>query len=114
MIMAPQMLLRLLMSPALQTRTIHVILNEASGFDEKNGTEGVLRRILTANGCQLDIRRIDRKTDLCELARKMVAENAEIIVAAGGDGTVNAVATALAGTQVALGVLPVGTLNHFA
>jgi diacylglycerol kinase family enzyme len=37
-----------------------------------------------------------------------------VIVAAGGDGTVSAVASTVAGTGVALGVLPLGTLNHFA
>jgi diacylglycerol kinase family enzyme len=37
-----------------------------------------------------------------------------IIVAAGGDGTVSTVASALAGTDRTLGVLPLGTLNHFA
>lgn len=37
-----------------------------------------------------------------------------IVVAGGGDGTINAVASVLVGTGVAFGVLPMGTLNHFA
>jgi diacylglycerol kinase family enzyme len=37
-----------------------------------------------------------------------------MVVAAGGDGTMNAVASALIGTGTAMGVLPLGTLNHFA
>lgn len=36
------------------------------------------------------------------------------VVAAGGDGTVSAVAGKLAGTDLCMGVIPVGTLNHFA
>src|SRR5262249_2923094 len=37
-----------------------------------------------------------------------------MIVAGGGDGTIGTVAAAVAGTETALGVLPLGTLNHFA
>ena len=47
-------------------------------------------------------------------AAREAAHHAGIIVAAGGDGTVSGVAAALAGTETALGVLPLGTLNHFA
>src|SRR5215218_7585967 len=39
---------------------------------------------------------------------------AEAVVAGGGDGTVGSVAGALAGHGMPLGVLPLGTLNHFA
>jgi diacylglycerol kinase family enzyme len=52
--------------------------------------------------------------DLIAFARQVVANGAEIVVAAGGDGTLNAVASVLVGTNVAFGVLPSGTLNHFA
>jgi YegS/Rv2252/BmrU family lipid kinase len=52
--------------------------------------------------------------DICAVARDAVQSGERIVVAAGGDGTINAVATALAGTDRFLGVLPVGTLNHFA
>ncbi len=47
-------------------------------------------------------------------ARKAVEEGVKLVVAGGGDGTINAVASVLAGTDTALGVLPMGTLNHFA
>jgi diacylglycerol kinase family enzyme len=47
-------------------------------------------------------------------AHKAVADKVGIVVAGGGDGTINAVASVMAGTGVAFGVLPLGTLNHFA
>jgi diacylglycerol kinase family enzyme len=51
--------------------------------------------------------------DLSEQARRG-AEQCDIVAAMGGDGTVNAVASALAGTPTPMLVLPAGTLNHFA
>lgn len=47
-------------------------------------------------------------------AKRAVAEHAALVVAGGGDGTINAVASQLVGTDTRLGVLPLGTLNHFA
>jgi diacylglycerol kinase family enzyme len=41
-------------------------------------------------------------------------KSAQIVVAAGGDGTINAVASHIVGTPKKLGILPAGTLNHFA
>ena len=48
------------------------------------------------------------------MAKHAVAEKHSRVAAGGGDGTVNAVAGAVAGTNTALGVIPMGTLNHFA
>lgn len=52
--------------------------------------------------------------EISSLAQRAVQARSHVVVAAGGDGTLNAVASALVGTDVALGVLPLGTLNHFA
>src|SRR5262245_26668790 len=48
------------------------------------------------------------------LARRAVKEGFGRVVAAGGDGTVNHVANGIAGSNAALGILPMGTVNVFA
>ena len=57
---------------------------------------------------------VNHGRELTPIARRYAEDGCRTIVAAGGDGTVNAVASALVGTQSALGVIPLGTLNHFA
>jgi diacylglycerol kinase family enzyme len=52
--------------------------------------------------------------EVAEIARRAVAGNEETIVAGGGDGTVGTVAGEIAATGTKLGVLPLGTFNHFA
>jgi YegS/Rv2252/BmrU family lipid kinase len=95
-------------------RPIAVILNSASGTGK---TEVVRERV--AELCREAGREahITVAVDSDELRRSVeaaLAANPEAIVAGGGDGTLCSVAGALAGRDLPLGVLPLGTLNHFA
>ena len=51
----------------------------------------------------------------CAVRCRAIAERGdELLVVGGGDGTISAAASALVGTETLLGILPLGTLNHFA
>ena len=51
----------------------------------------------------------------CAVRCRAVAERKDpLLIVGGGDGTISAAASALAGTDTLLGILPLGTLNHFA
>ncbi|HVF70932.1 MAG TPA: diacylglycerol kinase family protein [Chthoniobacterales bacterium] len=89
-----------------------VIMNRGAG-----GTDDPEERIvelLKAHGREAQVLHPDDNEDISAVAREAARGDARIIVAAGGDGTISAVAAALVDTEKALGVVPVGTLNHFA
>jgi diacylglycerol kinase family enzyme len=93
-------------------RAITVLLNARAG-GWKSQSVGHIVEAFRAVHCAADIRAVPGDS-VAAAAETAVSAGAETVVAAGGDGTVSAVASALAGTRSVLGVLPLGTLNHFA
>jgi diacylglycerol kinase family enzyme len=90
------------------------ILNSASGSRHGPEVREKLSKIISENGAQARILVASSGAEVPELARRAVKENSEVIVAGGGDGTINAVANELMGSSITLGILPLGTFNHFA
>ncbi len=93
---------------------IHVILNPQAGSQDAAHDEEVIRAAFASHGLSAEIRNPRADGDLTSLVRTCVDEACPIVVVGGGDGSLHAAAGVLAGTKTALGVLPVGTLNHFA
>ena len=91
-----------------------VILNASSGTGDKEAARDRLAELFKEGGLEARIQLARSGEEIVELARRAVRENCQPIVAGGGDGTINAVASEVVGTDRTLGVLPLGTLNHFA
>ena len=99
---------------SLALKEVPVILNGGSGDghggEQARGLEEAFRRA----GLEARLWPFGPGGKVREIARRALEERPAVLVAAGGDGTVSAVADVVRGTDTALGVIPVGTLNHFA
>ncbi len=83
----------------------------------RQGSEDQARRIaqvFDSYGLKANIFLAHSGEEITAAARRAATGTSKLVVAAGGDGTVNAVAAQLIDTDKVLGVLPLGTLNHFA
>jgi diacylglycerol kinase (ATP) len=101
-------------------RTV-LILNPASGLSmlaTNAGTpeehEIAILTALRAHGIEPEVRYTTLEDPGRGLARQAAAEGADVVIAAGGDGTVHEVATGLVGSKSALGIIPLGTMNNLA
>jgi YegS/Rv2252/BmrU family lipid kinase len=102
-------------TPARSARgRISVITNQRAGSGR---AEQLLKQVgegCRALGLDADVQAVQSGEQISDAAARAVRSGAGVVVAAGGDGTVSAVASCLVGTGIPLGVLPLGTLNHFA
>ena len=93
--------------------SIEIILNASAGKDSDDDTAGQLSKLFEAHGIEVRINEARLGSEIVDLAKRAAESDADTVVAGGGDGTISAVAAAIAGTGKRLGVLPMGTLNHF-
>ncbi|MFZ0548150.1 MAG: diacylglycerol kinase family protein [Candidatus Promineifilaceae bacterium] len=93
---------------------VFVVLNPVAGRTQPGEIRKVLRRHFGSPDWQLDIYETSADETIGEVVRKAIADGAERVFAAGGDGTISAVVDGLVGTGVPLGIIPSGTGNVLA
>jgi diacylglycerol kinase family enzyme len=93
---------------------IAVFFNPAAGAGERRDLRTQLAALFAAASLPVQLIALDSSANTAPRVRSALASGAQIAVAAGGDGTVSGVASALVDSSVPLGVIPLGTLNHFA
>ncbi|MCH5225647.1 MAG: diacylglycerol kinase family lipid kinase [Muribaculaceae bacterium] len=96
------------------TKHALLIINPISGTRSKNGLEAIVAERLGLQGFNLETKTTGKPGDAFNWAREAVEEGVDIVVSAGGDGTVNEIANALAFSSTALGILPFGSGNGLA
>src|SRR6476661_10144344 len=93
---------------------VTVLLNRGGGAaaaDPRIGDK--VAAALGAAGLKVDVELVTGSD--CPVRCRAIAERGdELLIVGGGDGTISAAASALVGTKTLLGILPLGTLNHFA
>lgn len=91
-----------------------VIINATAGQGRASTWLEDLAQQFSACGINAKITLVKNGGEIDAAARSAIQQGITILIAGGGDGTVNAVASHVVGTDCVLGVLPLGTLNHFA
>jgi YegS/Rv2252/BmrU family lipid kinase len=92
---------------------IRFIVNPRAGRGKRD-IGNLIRESMGRSGPAFEVLWTRRRGQAEELAREAVGEGADLVVAAGGDGTVHEVACGLAGSEAALGILPCGSGNGLA
>jgi diacylglycerol kinase family enzyme len=93
---------------------IRVVVNAAAGTAAQRDIVAALPGYFAAAGVEAQVELAQPGPDLINAIRRAVEQRPPIIVIGGGDGTLNSAAQLIVGTGITLGVLPLGTLNHFA
>ena len=96
------------------TRRIDVIINHASGAEDKDAIAAHIPEYFASRGLHAQVVIARTAAELTAAAARASAGDAETVVAGGGDGTIATIAGPLVGTDKRLGVLPLGTFNYFA
>ena len=92
-----------------------LVINPISGTSKKEGLADVVsQRILSSLRKEVDVKITTKKGDAYQFACEAVEKGYYGVIAVGGDGTINEVATALCNSDVVLGIIPTGSGNGLA
>ncbi|MNX73594.1 Diacylglycerol kinase [compost metagenome] len=102
--------------PLTGQEPLFIVLNTGSGRGDAQALQDTIRRILDEAGRRYELMPVDDPSRLADVARQAVGRAQDeqgVVIAAGGDGTLNAVAGTVLGQGVPFGILPQGTFNYF-
>ena len=97
-----------------EQKKVFLVINRHAGHKEGAKALEVVVPYLMKKDCLVEYSFTDHRKHATELAEKAAADGFDIVVAVGGDGTVNEVAQGLYGAGVKMGIIPMGSGNGLA
>lgn len=98
----------------IQKRRVVFVINPISGTQDKGPVVSQIKEVIDGDGIDWEIRYTENAGHAVDIAAKAAKEGVDVVVAVGGDGTINEVARSLTETKTALGILPLGSGNGLA
>jgi diacylglycerol kinase (ATP) len=98
---------------AMHRKRIVIILNPLAGSRRQGRLRAVIAK-LRQYGAEVRVETTTAVGDATRFAQQITANDCDVVVAAGGDGTINEVANGLVGSQLPLAIIPLGTANVLA
>lgn len=94
-------------------KKIRIIVNPRSGKYKTKNTEKIIANYLDEHNYNYDIFVTNRSRDATSISNEAVLLKYDLVIAVGGDGTINETAKALVGSETALGIIPIGSGNGY-
>lgn len=95
-------------------KKIHFIINPISGTGKQENIEEKISQEINSSSFDFFIHYTNEKGHATKIAQQLVLDKADVVVAVGGDGTVNEIAQALVNSRTILGIIPTGSGNGLA
>jgi YegS/Rv2252/BmrU family lipid kinase len=98
----------------MQNKTVFLVLNPVSGLTQPDVVQSRFEAVFQAEGWSTRVYQTTGQESVAEVVRQALVDGAEMVVAAGGDGTISAASSGMTYSNVPLGILPTGTWNALA
>ncbi len=95
-------------------KKVIVIYNPFSGRRKTKNLPETIHRLIDKTLFDVEVWPTEKADDVILLTEKAILEKADIVLGAGGDGTINQIASRLVNTGISLGIIPLGSGNGFA
>ena len=90
------------------------VINPTSGRGQRQDKDGIIAQFSEEEGFEYKIYRTTGVDDASQINNRLDEFQPEMVIAVGGDGTINMVATRLIGRDIRLGIIPAGSANGLA